>query len=120
MTFTSVATGTSVAAEVVMPGPLNRGFVLAHQRNHLRQFYLREPVGLDHTHRRQPELRGLAVARHVHVHGFTAIAREEEQPEAGRSAAPWDSPSDCASFTGNTHLQLRLTTAHQPRRVGAQ
>src|SRR6187397_2083951 len=65
VTLTSVATGASLAAKVLMPGPLNRDVVLTNQHCHLRQFDLCEPMVVLEAHRGQPELRGLAIARHV-------------------------------------------------------
>lgn len=71
VTFTLVAAAASAAsAEVLMPGPLDGGLVLANQRRHLRQFRLRKPVVVLNPDGTDPELRRLALARYVDVSRF--------------------------------------------------
>lgn len=78
VTRTSVAVG-STPAEVLMPCLSNRVFVPHDQRLDSPKFCGEEPMVVLDTHRGQPELRRLALAGHVHVHRFAAVAREEEQ-----------------------------------------
>lgn len=74
MTFTSVASGVSVARfKVVMPFLNELSLVVAHNALDLVELRWREPAVVLQADWRQPELGGFAFPSHVNMDGLATI-----------------------------------------------
>lgn len=81
VTLTWVAAAVSIARlEVLMPCLQQLGVVFLHQRRNPVQLVRGKSQGVLQPHGLQPELGGLAVARHMDVRWLAPVARKEEEP----------------------------------------